>query len=221
MDLQGLRCTLKTPFGDIRVHSALTGQFNLENLLVATGTALAAGASPDQAAAGVEALRGVPGRLERIDRGQPFSAFVDYAHTDDALKNLLQTLRELGPRRLITVFGCGGDRDKAKRPLMGAVAARLSDILILTSDNPRTEDPEAIARDAEMGILPEIAGGKTYERVLDRRQAIGRALDLAGEGDAVVVAGKGHERDQTTGTVKREFHDPTVLGELLGDMGWR
>jgi UDP-N-acetylmuramyl tripeptide synthase len=104
---------------------------------------------------------------------------------------------------------------------MGAVAARLSDILILTSDNPRTEDPEAIARDAEMGILPEIAGGKTYERVLDRRQAIGRALDLAGEGDAVVVAGKGHERDQTTGTVKREFHDPTVLGELLGDMGWR
>jgi UDP-N-acetylmuramoyl-L-alanyl-D-glutamate--2,6-diaminopimelate ligase len=221
MDLRGIRCTFRTPCGDVRVRSALTGQFNLENLLVATGTALAAGASPDQAAAGIETLRGVPGRLERIDRGQPFSVFVDYAHTDDALKNLLQTLRELGPKRLITVFGCGGDRDKAKRPLMGAVAARLSDILILTSDNPRTEDPEAIARDAEMGILPEISGGKAYERVLDRRQAMGRALDLAGEGDAVVVAGKGHERDQTTGTTKREFHDPTVLGELLGDMGWR
>lgn len=221
MDLLGIRCTFKTPFGNVAVRSRLTGQFNLENLLVATGTALAAGVSPEQAAAGIEALPGVPGRLERIDRGQPFTVFVDYAHTDDALKNLLQTLRDLGPARLITVFGCGGDRDKAKRPLMGAVTARLSDVVILTSDNSRTEDPEAIARDVEMGILPEITNGKIYERVLDRRQAIGRALDLAREGDAVVVAGKGHEREQITGTTKREFHDPTVLRELLGEMAWR
>ncbi len=221
MDLSGIACTFKTPYGDVAIRSALTGQFNLENLLVAVGTALAAGVSPAQAEAGIAALKGVPGRMERVDRGQPFAVLVDYAHTDDALKNLLQTVRDLGPRRIITVFGCGGDRDRTKRPLMGAVAARLSDVVILTSDNPRTEDPEEIARDAENGIRPELGGGKTYERILDRREAIRHALGLAGEGDAVVVAGKGHERDQLTGTERREFHDPTVAGELLGDLGWR
>jgi UDP-N-acetylmuramoyl-L-alanyl-D-glutamate--2,6-diaminopimelate ligase len=221
MDLSGIRGTFKTPYGDVAIASSLVGQFNLENLLVAAGSALAAGATPDQAAAGIAALKGVPGRLERVEAGQPFTAMVDYAHTDDALKNLLNTLRALEPERIITVFGCGGDRDRTKRPLMGAVAARLSDVLLLTSDNPRTEDPEAIARDAENGIRPELGGDKVYERVLNRRAAIRRALEMAREGDVVVVAGKGHERDQLTGTTRREFHDPTVLRELLGEMGWQ
>jgi UDP-N-acetylmuramoyl-L-alanyl-D-glutamate--2,6-diaminopimelate ligase len=221
MDLSGIRCTLKTPFGDVDVSSSLLGQFNLENILVASGTALSAGATPGQVGAGIAALEGVPGRLERVSMGQPFSVMVDYAHTDDALKNLLSTLRALGPRRIITVFGCGGDRDRTKRPLMGAVAARLSDVVVLTSDNPRTEDPAAIARDVENGIRPELGAERTYERVLERREAIRRALSLAQEGDVVVVAGKGHEREQLAGATRREFHDPTVTRELLGEMGWR
>ena len=220
MDLSGIRCTFKTPFGDVPVRSSLTGRFNLENLLVAVGTALATGVSTEHAAAGIAALTGVPGRMERVASGQPFTVLVDYAHTDDALKNLLQTVRELGPERIITVFGCGGDRDRTKRPLMGAVAARLSDILLLTSDNPRTENPEDIARDAEQGIKPELGSGKVYERILDRRAAVRKALEMARAGDVVVVAGKGHERVQLTGTTKREFHDPTVVRELLGEMGW-
>lgn len=221
MDLAGIRGTFATPFGALELRSSLIGQFNLQNLLVAVGAALATGATPEQVQAGVLKLPGVPGRMERVDRGQPFLVLVDYAHTDDALKNLLQTLRELKPRRILTVFGCGGDRDRSKRPLMGAMAARLSDVLILTSDNPRTEDPAAIARDAEAGIKPELGPGKSYRCILDRREAEMAALAEAVEGDIVVVAGKGHEAEQTEGTVRRPFHDPTVLAQLLEEMGWR
>jgi UDP-N-acetylmuramoyl-L-alanyl-D-glutamate--2,6-diaminopimelate ligase len=221
MDLKGIRGTFLTPFGDVKVRSGLTGEFNVQNLLMAAASALAAGATIQQVEEGVAALEIVPGRMERVDAGQPFVVLVDYAHTDDALKNLLQTVRDLKPRRVITVFGCGGDRDRTKRPLMGAVAARLSDVLFLTSDNPRTEDPAAIARDVEKGIKPELNEHRTYRCILDRRRAMADALSAATEGDVVVVAGKGHERDQQTGEVKRPFHDPTVLRELLGEMGWR
>ena len=221
MDLNGIRASLATPFGQVEVRSALTGGYNLQNLLVAAASALSAGATPEQVSDGVASLRGVPGRTERVDAGQPFHLLVDYAHTDDALKNLLQTLRELQPRRIITVFGCGGDRDRSKRPLMGAVAARLSDVLFLTSDNPRTEEPAAIARDVETGIRPELRPGKSVRTVLDRRQAMREALAEAGPGDVVVVAGKGHEREQIIGKRRLPFHDPTVLCELLQEMGWR
>ncbi len=221
MDLQGIRATFRTPAGDVTVRSPLTGSFNLQNLLVACATALAAGATPEHVAAGIEELGGVPGRMEGVECGQPFRVFVDFAHTDDALKNLLQTIRELRPARIITVFGCGGDKDRTKRPLMGAVAARLSDVVVLTSDNPRTEDPASIARDAEAGIRPELGPEKTYLCVLDRVEALRQALAMARPGDAVVVAGKGHEREQIVGKARREFHDPTVVRGLLEEMGWR
>ena len=220
-NLSGIRGAFLTPFGDVKIRSGLTGEFNVQNLLVAAAAALAAGATVQQVEEGVAALERVPGRMERVEAGQPFAVLVDYAHTDDALKNLLQTVRDLKPRRVITVFGCGGDRDRTKRPLMGAVAARLSDVLSLTSDNPRTEDPAAIARDVEKGIKPELDAHRVYRCVLDRRQAMADALSAAAEGDVVVVAGKGHEREQQAGDVRRPFHDPTVLKELLGEMGWR
>ena len=221
LDLSGISGRFATPFGPLPVRSPLLGAFNLQNLLVAAASALAAGATLEQTAAGIEALAGVPGRVERVSAGQPFTAVVDYAHTDDALKNLLTTLRDLKPKRLITVFGCGGDRDRTKRPLMGTVAARLSDVVVLTSDNPRSEDPAAIAEEVEAGIRPELGPEKRFLRILDRREAIREALSMALPGDVVVVAGKGHERTQTTGGEVRPFHDPTVLRELLGEMGWR
>jgi UDP-N-acetylmuramoyl-L-alanyl-D-glutamate--2,6-diaminopimelate ligase len=221
LDLSGIRGVLTTPWGDVVLRSPLVGRFNLQNLLVAVGTALAAGAPAEAVAAGAASLGGVPGRLEPVNGGQPFSLFVDYAHTDDAIKNLLATLRSLGGARLITVFGCGGDRDRSKRPLMGAVAARQSDVVILTSDNPRTEDPEAIADDVEKGLVPEIRPEKKFLRVLDRREAIRAAIAEAREGDVVVIAGKGHERMQSSGGLESAFHDPTVARAVLEEFGWR
>jgi len=220
LDLAGMRGVLVTPWGQVPFRSPLVGRFNLQNLLVAAGTALAAGAPPEAVAQGAASLRGVPGRLERVEAGQPFALFVDYAHTDDAIKNLLSTVRALGGGRLITVFGCGGDRDRSKRPLMGAVAARQSDVAVLTSDNPRTEDPEAIADDVEKGVQPELRAEKKYLRILDRREAIRAAVAEAREGDVVVVAGKGHERTQSQGGIDTPFHDPTVAREVLEEFGW-
>ncbi len=220
ISLEGIEAEISTPFGTLEIHSKLTGHFNLLNLLTASAAALAGGATPDQVHAGVAEMEGVPGRMERVDAGQPFTILVDFAHTDDALRNLLQTLRELKPRRLITVFGCGGDRDSSKRPLMGAVVTRLSDVIVLTSDNPRTENPSAIVKDVEAGIRPELSPQKVYHCELDRREAMKKALELAGPGDAVVVAGKGHEKVQIVGTEHRSFHDPTVLLELLSEMTW-
>ncbi len=221
LDLAGVRARVVTPWGEVAVRSSLAGRFNFQNLLVAVGAALAAGAPREAVEEGIATLSGVPGRLERVDAGQPFAVFVDYAHTDDALKNLLATLRGLGGRRLITVFGCGGDRDRTKRPLMGAVAARQSDVVVLTSDNPRTESPEAIADDVEKGIRPELSPEKKYLRVLDRLSAIRAAFGEACGGDVVVLAGKGHERVQVRGASEVPFHDPTVARELLEGMGWR
>lgn len=221
LDLAGITARLATPWGPVAVRSHLVGRFNLQNLVMAVGTALAAGVPPEKVAEGAAALEGVPGRLERVDAGQPFALFVDYAHTDDAIKNLLATLRALGGERLITVFGCGGDRDRSKRPLMGAVAARQSDVAILTSDNPRTEDPEAIADDVEKGMRPELRPEKKFLRVLDRREAFRTAFAEAREGDVVVLAGKGHERVQSANGVDTPFHDPSVAREVLGEFGWR
>lgn len=214
--LQGVRFLCTTPEGPAQVRSPLVGHFNVSNLLGAIGAAVALGLSPVEAANGVSSLEGVPGRMERVDAGQPFSVIVDYAHTDDALRNLLDTLRSLKPRRIITVFGCGGDRDRSKRPLMGSVAAQRSDIVIATSDNPRSESPS--------GILDEIAQGfknhtTPFKLIVDRRDAIESALRSAQPDDVVVIAGKGHEATQTIREKKLPFDDRHVAREILKDIG--
>ena len=173
------------------LRSHLFGRPNASNIAAAVAAAAALGIDRDAAAEGVAALKGVPGRLESVEAGQGFSVYVDYAHTDDALANTLNTVRELRPRRLIVVFGCGGDRDRTKRPLMGAAAARLSDLAILTSDNPRSEDPLAIVAEVEKGIRQVTSDPVRYRVVPDRREAIRSAILEADDGDAVVIAGKG------------------------------
>jgi UDP-N-acetylmuramoyl-L-alanyl-D-glutamate--2,6-diaminopimelate ligase len=213
LSLAGTRFRVRTPVGVLEVSSPLLGRFNVHNLLAALGAALALGLPADAALRGLASLPGVPGRLERIDAGQDFTVIVDYAHTDDALKNLLETVRELTPRRLITVFGCGGDRDRTKRPLMGAVAARLSDVVIVTSDNPRSEPPEAIVDEIKRGI-PANRGAQTLT-IVDRREAIAKALEMGREGVAVVIAGKGHETYQVLRERTVPFDDRQVARDLL------
>jgi len=154
----------------------------------------------------------VPGRLERVPSRRNFQVFVDYAHTDDALKNVLQTLRDAGPARLIAVFGCGGDRDRAKRPLMAAAGEALADIVILTSDNPRSENPEDILSEMEKGL-----SRRTHEKFVDREQAIRRAIELAGPGDIVLIAGKGHEKTQEFADRKMPFDDVAVAARAISN----
>jgi UDP-N-acetylmuramoyl-L-alanyl-D-glutamate--2,6-diaminopimelate ligase len=213
LSLGGTRFRVRTPVGELVVESPLVGRFNVENLLGALGAALALGLPPAAVLRGLQSVTGVPGRLERVTAGQDFAVIVDYAHTDDALKNLLETVRELRPRRIITVFGCGGDRDRTKRPLMGAVASRSSDVVVVTSDNPRSEPPEAIVEEIVRGMN----GGRGAERhvIVDRRDAIAKALELAGPGDAVVIAGKGHETSQALRDRTVPFDDRQVARDLL------
>jgi UDP-N-acetylmuramyl-tripeptide synthetase len=199
--------------GPLEVGTPLIGRFNVQNLLAALGAGLALGIPKDALVHGLGSLRGVPGRLERVVAGQDFKVIVDYAHTDDALKNLLETVRELRPRRLITVFGCGGDRDRTKRPLMGAVASRLSDVVILTSDNPRSEPPEAILEEIRRGI-PRSRSADVHA-IVDRREAIARALEMGREGDVVVIAGKGHESYQQIRDRAVPFDDRQVARDIL------
>jgi UDP-N-acetylmuramoyl-L-alanyl-D-glutamate--2,6-diaminopimelate ligase len=214
LSLAGTSFRLRTRSGIFALRTPLLGRFNVQNLLAAFGASLALGLDAETTVRGLEALRGVPGRMEQVDAGQDFAVVVDYAHTDDALKNLLETVRELKPRRVLTVFGCGGDRDKTKRPLMGVVAARLSDVLVITSDNPRSEPPEAILEDIQSGIN----GYRRAERhvVADRREAIAKALEMAGPGDAVVIAGKGHETYQVLRDRTVPFDDRQVARDVLG-----
>jgi UDP-N-acetylmuramoyl-L-alanyl-D-glutamate--2,6-diaminopimelate ligase len=213
LSLDGTRFRARTPAGVFEVQTPLLGRFNVVNALCAFGAALALDVAPDAVQRGIASLKGVPGRIERVDVGQDFTVLVDYAHTDDALKNLLETVRELSPRRLITVFGCGGDRDRSKRPLMGAVAARLSDVVVLTSDNPRSEPPEAIIEEVRRGI-PAARADET-EVIVDRREAIARALELGREGVVIVIAGKGHETHQVLRDRTVPFDDRQVVREVL------
>jgi UDP-N-acetylmuramoyl-L-alanyl-D-glutamate--2,6-diaminopimelate ligase len=219
----GTTARLRTPAGELAIESSLPGRPNLENVMAAAAAALALGVGPEAIGAGVAGVAGVPGRFERLRAGQPYEVIVDYAHTDDALRNLLGAVRALGPERVITVFGCGGDRDREKRPLMGEAAASGSDAVILTSDNPRGEDPAAIAAAAEAGVRRVIAAGRRidFEVVLDRRRAIARALDLARPGDAVVIAGKGHEREQILAGRTLPFDDREVCRALLRERAGR
>lgn len=194
----------------------LVGRFNAENILGAVAAARLLGIEEEAIAAGVGAVRGVPGRLEPVDEGQPFAVLVDYAHKPDALENVLRTARELARNRVVCVFGCGGDRDRGKRPRMGRIAAELADVAILTSDNPRSEDPLAIIQEVLAGV-----GDGELEVEPDRRAAIVRALELAEEGDVVVIAGKGHEQGQEQAGRKLPFDDREVARETLRALGTR
>jgi len=217
---RGTRFDLVTPEGKIAVFSPLIGRVNVYNILAAAGAAFARGCPASAIAAGIDKLACVPGRFERVDCGQPFTVVVDYAHTDDALRNLTALARELvsaSRGRVLSVFGCGGDRDRKKRPLMGEAAGRGSDFVVLTSDNPRGEDPLAIINDAVVGLQKT---GVKYSVEPDRRKAISLAISEARPGDIVLLAGKGHEKVQ----VKREgatpFDDLEVAREALRAAGF-
>ncbi|MGD0906243.1 MAG: UDP-N-acetylmuramoyl-L-alanyl-D-glutamate--2,6-diaminopimelate ligase [Candidatus Acidiferrales bacterium] len=218
LSFSGIECIVETPLGKIEIHSKLVGRANLYNILAAVGAGVALHFSPDIIAAGIAALSAVPGRFERIDLGQPFQVIVDYAHTDDALRNLMATAKQVHPAgRLITLFGCGGDRDRSKRPLMGEVAGRSSDIVVLTSDNPRSEDPLLIINDVIVGLQ------RTKAKCLvepDRKKAIEIALDQARPGDTVLLAGKGHETYQVLRGRTIDFDDREVAREVLRLQGY-
>jgi UDP-N-acetylmuramoyl-L-alanyl-D-glutamate--2,6-diaminopimelate ligase len=224
LSVQGIKATLKTPAGDIAIKSSLVGPHNLENILAATGMALGAGFSRRDVQEGVERLKGVPGRMEQVEVNG-VAALVDYAHTDDALKRALEAARGCAKGRVLVVFGCGGDRDKGKRSLMGQVAAEGADLVFVTSDNPRTEDPDEIIAEVtpgvEQGGLRRISAGKAksgergYLVEADRRAAIAAAAGLAKPGDVILVAGKGHETYQQVGQEKRPFDDKAELQKAL------
>ena len=211
--LEGMRFSLLTPQGELKLPSPLVGRPHIYNILAATATGLALGYDLDVIARAIETCAGAPGRFERVPHNVgDFAVVVDYAHTDDALLNVLSTAREVTKGRIITVFGCGGDRDRTKRAPMGEAAARLSDVVILTSDNPRTEDPERILRDVEEGLR---ATAKPYLKIADRRAAINHAINEARAGDLVLIAGKGHEDYQIIGKEVFHFDDKEVAREAL------
>ena len=210
----GTRLTLRTPEGEREVSSPLVGRPHVYNILTAAGVAHAVGLGLDATAEALARCGGAPGRFERVPHAGDFAVVVDYAHTDDALRNVLRTAREVARGRVITVFGCGGDRDRTKRAPMGEAAGSLSDVVVATSDNPRTEDPEAILADVEEGLR---ASGRPYLKIVDRREAIHRAVAEARAGDIVVIAGKGHEDYQIVGTEKRHFDDREVAREALAE----
>jgi len=216
--LDGLTFDVRTPRGTLHVRSTLVGRPNVYNILAAVSTATALDLPFDAIERGVQALAGVPGRFEMVSgKKDEVTVVVDYAHTDDALRNLLETARPLAAGRLITVFGCGGDRDRTKRPLMGAVAGRLSDLIVITSDNPRSEDPNRIIEEIQRGITADTRkdAGQRLLTIVDRGAAIAKAIELARPGDLVLVAGKGHEKYQVIGDRVLPFDDVAVAREAL------
>ena len=223
--VQGIRATeltMRTPAGELALESPLIGAFNVENVALAVTMAIGAGFALDAIKRGIEGLRGVPGRLERVVAPDGRMGFVDYAHTPDALERVLQTLNALPHQHVICVFGCGGDRDKTKRPLMGAAASTLSDYVVLTSDNPRTEDAEAIIADVLPGMGSRTRGAslsrETFTVLKDRKEAIRFAAEQTRDGDILLIAGKGHEDYQIIGTTKHHFDDrEELLSALQGN----
>ena len=218
MAASGMRFTLQTPAGATEIRTRLTGKVNVYNLLAACAAAYARGLSLDAVQSGAASLQCVPGRFETVDAGQPFAVVVDYAHTDDALRNLIDVAREFAngtSGRVITLFGCGGDRDRTKRPLMGRAAGEGSDLVFLTSDNPRSEEPEAILADVVPGLD---AAGIRYILEANRAQAIRMALNEARAGDIVLLAGKGHEKTQTLKNGTIPFDDVEVAVDALKEL---
>lgn len=220
LSLGGTAFTAVTPAGSFPIESHLVGEHNVYNLLAAVGVALHEGATPDQVRQAITTVTNVPGRFERVMAGQPFTVVVDYAHTEDALIRVLSAAQALKVGRIITVFGCGGDRDRGKRPKMGRAAVQFSDVVILTSDNPRTEDPLSILQEVEVGVTDALGQRPTvkYQKVADRREAIGVAVREAKPGDMVLIAGKGHEDYQIIGTKKFHFDDREVAREAIAEL---
>jgi UDP-N-acetylmuramoyl-L-alanyl-D-glutamate--2,6-diaminopimelate ligase len=219
---RGTRFQMVTPSEKIALWTPLIGQVNVYNVLAASAAGHARDCPTEAIAKGVFDLDRVPGRFERVDCGQPFTVAVDYAHTDDALRNLTALARDFVARaglkgRVITLFGCGGDRDRAKRPLMGEAAAKGSDFVVLTSDNPRSEDPLAIMNDAAVGLQ---RSGTKYTMEPDRRKAITLVLREAAPGDIVLLAGKGHEKVQVSREGTIPFDDVAVARETLANLGY-
>lgn len=210
----GMKFKVRADFGVMDLILHVTGLFNVYNVLATIGAALAENISPEVIKRALENFHGVPGRFERIFSSAPFEVIVDYAHTPDGVKNVLETARQIVTGKIITVFGCGGDRDNRKRPLMGKLAAELSDVVIATSDNPRTENPEKILDDIERGIVDK----KFYERIADRRAAIFRAIELANSGDVVLILGKGHENYQILNTGTIHFDDREIAREAITEV---
>ncbi|EFM23251.1 UDP-N-acetylmuramoyl-L-alanyl-D-glutamate--2,6-diaminopimelate ligase [Selenomonas sp. oral taxon 149] len=196
------------------LHTGITGLFNVHNVLAAVGASLAEQVAATDIAAALTAFTGVPGRFELVREGQDFAVIVDYAHTPDGMENVLRTARAVTKGHIIAVFGCGGDRDRTKRPIMGRIGAEMADIAILTSDNPRTEDPTAIVDEVERGVLPVI-GDKPYEKIVDRRTAIFHAIGRAQAGDTVVILGKGHETYQILKDGTIHFDDREQAREAI------
>ena len=212
LSLTTCHLSLTTYHFPLKLH--ITGLFNVYNVLAAVGAALAENISPEVIKQALENFRSVPGRFERVFADVPFAIIVDYAHTPDGVKKVLETARQIVTGKIITVFGCGGDRDHGKRPIMGKIAAELSDVVIATSDNPRTENPEKILDDIERGI----ADKKIYVRIPDRRAAIFKAIELAEAGDAVLILGKGHENYQILNSGTIHFDDREVANEAVTEV---
>jgi UDP-N-acetylmuramoyl-L-alanyl-D-glutamate--2,6-diaminopimelate ligase len=214
---EGLQFEIQAGDRSFRVESPLVGHINVSNILLAVGVALTLDISEEDIMIGLKNLRNVNGRFERVEEGQPFLVVVDYAHTDDALRNILSVARGLRPKRIITLFGCGGDRDRSKRPLMGMAAAELSDYVVLTSDNPRSEDPLAIMNDAMVGLS---RSDTPHAAEPDRERAIRKAIEAAEPGDIVILAGKGHETYQILKDGPIPFDDREVARRVLRSFGY-
>ena len=200
---------------EMPINMHLTGMFNVYNALAAASLAMIMGISSEAIRDGLESIRNVPGRVEVLETHTPYKVILDYAHSPDALENVLKTVRAFTKKRLIALFGCGGDRDKGKRPIMGEIVGRLADFAVLTSDNPRTEDPLVILRSIEQGMKK--TDGE-YVMIENRREAIRYALQMAQEGDVIVLAGKGNETYQEIMGVKRPFDEKVVVSELLEEI---
>ncbi len=212
---------VKGPFGTMELSLSITGMFNVYNVLAAIGAVLAEGVTPDVIKQALESFTSVPGRFELVQAGQPFTVIVDYAHTPDGLENVLKTAKQFVQGKIIVVFGCGGDRDRTKRPIMGKIAVQYGDIVLATSDNPRSEDPVKILEDVEGGIKEALCGkntGKNYEVIPDRRQAISRAIRMAKPQDVILIAGKGHETYQILHDRTIDFDDRQVAREVIKEM---
>ncbi len=224
LSASGMGFTLATPWGEVEITSRLSGRVNVQNMLAASAAAMARGLTLEQIVEGASALRHVPGRFQTVERGQPFTVVVDYAHTEDALRNLIAVAREFVTAdtthagRVLTLFGCGGDRDRGKRPRMGKAAGAGSDLCMLTSDNPRSEDPQAILEDVLPGLKES---GVRYLVEVGREQAIRTLLAEAQPGDILLIAGKGHEKTQTIGAEVLPFDDVEVAADALAAMGYR
>ena len=213
---RGTRIELETPLGDATLNARLTGNFNCYNVVAALATGVALGLDLEPICKGIEAVDNIPGRFERIELGQDFTVIVDYAHTPDALERVLKAGRDLTAGRLLCVFGCGGDRDRGKRPEMGRIASRLADKVYVTSDNPRSEDPDDIIDEIITGIAASFKVG----RHSDRLEAVREAMADAGDGDLVIVAGKGHEAEQIVGEQVLPFDDRQVVRSTLRELGF-